>query len=168
MGPLRTWPVSKMIFESIAAVTAAISGINSLVSAVKEGNANVNSILDRMTGIQDGMNKLELEKRESVTQPLTPQEAMKLAWARQSIDRYNEELRMICHMSNDGQKFWDAYQNALQESRNAHAASIKAAIAKKKARKQLLHDIFLYTIVGVVGLLVAGIVITMIILAFGA
>ena len=138
MGPLRTWPVSKMIFESIAAVTAAISGINSLVSAVKEGNANVNSILDRMTGIQDGMNKLELEKRESVTQPLTPQ------------------------------KFWDAYQNALQESRNAHAASIKAAIAKKKARKQLLHDIFLYTIVGVVGLLVAGIVITMIILAFGA
>ena len=53
-----------MIFESIAAVTAAISGINSLVSAVKEGNANVNSILDRMTGIQDGMNKLELEKRE--------------------------------------------------------------------------------------------------------
>ena len=114
------------------------------------------------------MNKLELEKRESVTQPLTPQEAMKLAWARQSIDRYNEELRMICHMSNEGQKFWDAYQNALQESRNAHAASIKATIAKKKARKQLLHDIFLYTIVGVVGLLVAGIVITMIILAFGA
>ena len=104
-----------MIFESIAAVTAAISGINSLVSAVKEGNANVNSILDRMTGIQDGMNKLEIEKRESISQPLTPQEAMKLAMAKQSIDRYNEELRLLCHMSAEGEKFWQNYQNALKE-----------------------------------------------------
>ena len=155
-----------MIFESIAAVTAAISGINSLVSAVKEGNANVNSILDRMTGIQDGMNKLEIEKRESVTQPLTPQEAMKLAWAKQSIDRYNEELRLLCHMSVEGEKFWQNYQNALKESRERHAANIKAILAKKKARKQFLQDLFLYSTVGIIGLMIAAIVITLVIFAF--
>ena len=155
-----------MIFESIAAVTAAISGINSLVSAVKEGNANVNSILDRMTGIQDGMNKLEIEKRESISQPLTPQEAMKLAMAKQSIDRYNEELRLLCHMSVEGEKFWQNYQNALKESRERHAADIKAIIAKKKARKQFLQDLFLYSTVGIIGLMIAAIVITLIIFAF--
>ena len=155
-----------MIFESIAAVTAAISGINSLVSAVKEGNANVNSILDRMTGIQDGMNKLEIEKRESISQPLTPQEAMKLAWAKQSIDRYNEELRLLCHMSVEGEKFWQNYQNALKESRERHAADIKAIIAKKKARKQFLQDLFLYSTVGIIGLMIAAIVITLVIFAF--
>ena len=149
-----------MIFESIAAVTAAISGINSLVSAVKEGNANVNSILDRMTGIQDGMNKLEIEKRESISQPLTPQEAMKLAWAKQSIDRYNEELRLLCHMSVEGEKFWQNYQNALKESRERHAANVKAIIAKKKARKQFLQDLFLYSTVGIIGLMIAAIVVT--------
>jgi len=155
-----------MIFESIAAVTAAISGINSLVSAVKEGNANVNSILDRMTGIQDGMNKLEIEKRESITQPLSPQEAMKLAMAKQSIDRYNEELRLLCHMSVEGEKFWQNYQNALKESKERHAASVRAIIAKKKARKQFLQDLFLYSTVGIIGLMIAAIVITLIILAF--
>ena len=155
-----------MIFESIAAVTAAISGINSLVSAVKEGNANVNSILDRMTGIQDGMNKLEIEKRESISQPLTPQEAMKLAWAKQSIDRYNEELRLLCHMSVEGEKFWQNYQSALQESRERHAANVKALIAKKKARKQFLQDLFLYSTVGIIGLMIAAIVVTLIIFAF--
>ena len=155
-----------MIFESIAAVTAAISGINSLVSAVKEGNANVNSILDRMTGIQDGMNKLEIEKRESITQPLSPQEAMKLAMAKQSIDRYNEELRLLCHMSVEGEKFWRSYQNALKESKERHAASVRAIIAKKKARKQFLQDLFLYSTVGIIGLMIAAIVITLIILAF--
>ena len=157
-----------MIFESIAAVTAAISGINSLVSAVKEGNANVNSILDRMTGIQDGMNKLEIEKRESITQPLSPQEAMKLAFAKQSIDRYNEELRLLCHMSVEGEKFWQNYQNALKESKERHAANVKAIIAKKKARKQFLQDLFLYSTVGIIGLMIAAIVITLIIFAFKA
>ena len=157
-----------MIFESIAAVTAAISGINSLVSAVKEGNANVNSILDRMTGIQDGMNKLEIEKRESITQPLSPQEAMKLAMAKQSIDRYNEELRLLCHMSVEGEKFWQNYQNALKESKERHAANVKAIIAKKKARKQFLQDLFLYSTVGIIGLMIAAIVITLIIFAFKA
>ncbi len=155
-----------MIFESIAAVTAAISGINSLVSAVKEGNANVNSILDRMTGIQDGMNKLEIEKRESISQPMTPQEAIKLAMAKQSIDRYNEELRLLCHMSVEGEKFWQNYQNALKESRERHAADIKAIIAKKKARKQFLQDLFLYSTVGIIGLMIAAIVVTLIIFAF--
>ena len=155
-----------MIFESIAAVTAAISGINSLVSAVKEGNANVNSILDRMPGIQDGMNKLEIEKRESISQPMTPQEAIKLAMAKQSIDRYNEELRLLCHMSVEGEKFWQNYQNALKESRERHAADIKAIIAKKKARKQFLQDLFLYSTVGIIGLMIAAIVVTLIIFAF--
>ena len=155
-----------MIFESIAAVTAAISGINSLVNAVKEGNANVKSILDRMTGIQDGMNKLEIEKRESITQPLSPQEAMKLAMAKQSIDRYNEELRLLCHMSVEGEKFWQNYQNALKESKERHAANVKAIIAKKKARKQFLQDLFLYSTVGIIGLMIAAIVITLIIFAF--
>ena len=155
-----------MIFESIAAVTAAISGINSLVSAVKEGNANVNSILDRMTGIQDGMNKLEIEKRESISQPLPPQEAIKLAMAKQSIDRYNEELRLLCHMSVEGEKFWQNYQNALKESRERHAANIKAILAKKKARKQFLQDLFLYSTVGIIGLMIAAIVITLVIFAF--
>ena len=155
-----------MIFESIAAVTAAISGINSLVSAVKEGNANVNSILDRMTGIQDGMNKLEIEKRESISHPLTPQEAKKLAMAKQSIDRYNEELRLLCHKSVEGEKFWQNYQNALKESRERHAANIKAILAKKKARKQFLQDLFLYSTVGIIGLMIASIVITLVIFAF--
>ena len=155
-----------MIFESIAAVTAAISGINSLVSAVKEGNANVNSILDRMTGIQDGMNKLEIEKRESISQPRTPQEAITLAMAKQSIDRYNEELRLLCHMSVEGEKFWQNYQNALKESRERHAANIKAILAKKKARKQFLQDLFLYSTGGIIGLMIAAIVITLVIFAF--
>ena len=116
-----------------------------------------------MTGIQDGLNKLEIEKRESITQPLSPQEAMKLAFAKQSIDRYNEELRLICHMSVEGEKFWQNYQNALKESKERHAASVRAILEKKKARKQLMHDLFLWTSVSGIGLIIAFVVIALVI-----
>ena len=152
-----------MIFETVAAVTAALSALNGLISQVKETGGNVNSVLDRMTGIQDGMNKLEIEKRESLTQPLSPQEAMKLAFAKQSIDRYNEELRLICHMSVEGEKFWQNYQNALKESKERHAASVRAILEKKKARKQLMHDLFLWTSVSGIGLIIAFVVIALVI-----
>jgi hypothetical protein len=155
-----------MIFESIAAVTAALSAVNGLMSQVKESGGHINSVLDRMQGINSGMQRFEIEKRESMTQPLTPQEAMKLSMAKQQMNRFHEELRNMGILSRDHQKFVEEYFRIMEESRQAHESSIKALIAKKKARKAFLHDLFVYSVVSVVGLLIAGIVITLIVLAF--
>ena len=61
-----------MIFESIAGVLAALSAVNGMISTVKESGGHINSVLDRMQAINSGMQKFEIEKRESLTQPLTP------------------------------------------------------------------------------------------------
>jgi hypothetical protein len=155
-----------MIFESIAAVTAALSAVNGLMSQVKESGGHINSVLDRMQGINSGMQRFEIEKRESMTQPLTPQEAMKLSMAKQQMNRFHEELRNMGILSRDHQKFVEEYFRIMEESRQAHESSIKALIAKKKAKKAFLHALFVYSVVSVVGLLIAGIVITLIVLAF--
>ena len=63
-----------MIFESIAAVTAALSAVNGLIGQVKESGGHINTVLDRMQAINSGMQRLEIEKRESMVQPLTPQD----------------------------------------------------------------------------------------------
>jgi hypothetical protein len=54
----------------------------------------------------------------------------------------------------------------LKESKERHAANVKAIIAKKKARKQFLQDLFLYSTVGIIGLMIAAIVVALIIFAF--
>ena len=115
-----------MIFESIAAVTAALSAVNGLIGQVKESGGHISSVLDRMQAINSGMQKLEIEKRESLVQPLTPQEAMKLAMAKRQMERFHEELRNMAVLSRDHQKFVDDYFQVIAESKAQHEASVKA------------------------------------------
>jgi hypothetical protein len=155
-----------MIFESIAAITAALSAVNGLIGQVKESGGHISSVLDRMQAINSGMQKYEIEKRESLVQPLSPQEAMKLAMAKRQMDRFHEDLRNMAVLSREHQSFVDDYFRVMAESKAQHEASVKAVIEKRKQRKQLLHDLFVWTSVSGIGLIVAAIIIALVIAIF--
>ena len=152
-----------MIFESIAAISAALGAVNGLIGQVKESGGHINSVLDRMQAINSGMQRFEIEKRESLVEPLTPQEALKLSMAKSQMERFHTDLRNMGILSNDHQKFVDEYFRIMAESKAQHEASVKAIIAKKKARKQLMHDLFLWTSVSGIGLIIAFVVIALVI-----
>ena len=155
-----------MVFESIAAVTAGLSAINALFNQVKETQGNFQGIMNGLTSFQDGLQRYEIEKRASLVQPLTPAEAMKVAMAKQQIDRYNKELQLICSMSREGQTLWENYQQALAESKERHKAQVKAIIIAKKRRQELIKNIINISLISLVGIIIAGIVITLVIAAF--
>ena len=155
-----------MVFESIAAVTAGLSALNSLFNQVKETQGNFQGIMNGLTSFQDGLQRYEIEKRASLVKPMTPAEAMKVAMAKQQIDRYNKELQLICSMSREGQTLWENYQQALQDSRERHKAQVKAMIIAKKRRQELIKTIINVSLISLVGIIIAGIIITLVIAAF--
>lgn len=152
-----------MVIESIAAVTAGLSAINSLFNQAKEAKGNIEGIMGGLTSFQDGLQKYEIEKRASLVAPLTPQEAMKVAMAKQQIDRYNTELHNMCIMSREGQKLWDNYQQALKDSRERHKAQVKAIIIARKRRQELIKTVINVSLISLIGVIIAGIVLTLII-----
>ena len=152
-----------MIFESIAAITAALSAVNGLIGQVKESGGHINSVLDRMQAINSGMQRFEIEKRESLVQPLTPQEALNLSMVKSQMERFHTDLRNMGILSNEHQKFVDEYFRIMAESKAQHEASVRAILEKRKARKQLLHDLFVWTSVSGIGLIIAGIIIALVI-----
>ena len=155
-----------MVFESIAAVTAGLSAINALFNQVKETQGNFQGIMNGLTSFQDGLQKYEIEKRASLVKPMTPAEAMKVAMAKQQIDRYNKELHLICSMSREGQQLWDNYQQALQDSKERHKAQVKAMIIAKKRRQELIKTIINVSLISFIGVIIAGIVIALVIAMF--
>ena len=155
-----------MIFESIAAITAALSAVNGLIGQVKESGGHINSVLDRMQAINSGMQKYEIEKRESLVQPLTPQEALKLSMVKSQMERFHTDLRNMGILSNEHQKFVDEYFRIMAESKAQHEASVRAILEKRKARKQLLHDLFVWSSVSGIGLIVAAVIIALVIAIF--
>ncbi len=152
-----------MVIESIAAVTAGLSAINSLFNQAKEAKGNIEGIMGGLTSFQDGLQKYEIEKRASLVAPLTPQEAMKVAMAKQQIDRYNTELHNMCIMSREGQTLWENYQQALKDSRERHKAQVKAIIIAKKRRQELIKTVINVSLISLIGVIIAGIVLTLII-----
>ena len=155
-----------MVFESIAAVTAGLSAINSLFNQVKETQGNFQGVMNGLTSFQDGLQKYEIEKRASLVKPMTPAEAMKVAMAKQQIDRYNKELHLICSMSREGQTLWENYQQALQDSKERHKAQVKAMIIAKKKRQELIKTIINVSLISFIGVIIAGIVIALVIAMF--
>ena len=152
-----------MVFESIAAVTAGLSAINSLFNQAKEAQGNFQGIMNGLTSFQDGLQRYEIEKRASLVKPLTPQEAMKVAMAKQQIDRYNKELHNLCIMSREGQTLWENYQQALHDSKERHKAQVKAIIVARKKRQELIKTIINVSLISFIGVIIAGIVIALVI-----
>ena len=152
-----------MVFESIAAVTAGLSAINSLFNQAKEAQGNFQGIMNGLTSFQDGLQRYEIEKRASLVKPLTPQEAMKVAMAKQQIDRYNKELHNMCIMSREGQTLWENYQQALHDSKERHKAQVKAIIVARKKRQELIKTIINVSLISFIGVIIAGIVIALVI-----
>ena len=155
-----------MVFESIAAVTAGLSAINSLFNQVKETQGNFSGVLNGLTSFQDGLQRYEIEKRASLVKPMTPAEAMKVAMAKQQIDRYNKELYNICILSREGQELWDNYQKTLDESKERHKAQVKAMIIAKKRRQELIKTVINVGLISVIGIIISGIIIALVIAAF--
>ena len=155
-----------MVFESIAAVTAGLSAINALFNQVKETQGNFQGIMNGLTSFQDGLQRYEIEKRASLVQPLTPAEAMKVAMAKQQIDRYNKELHNMCIMSREGQTLWENYQQALHDSKERHKAQVKAIIVARKKRQELIKTIINVSLISFIGVIIAGIVIALVIAIF--
>ena len=132
-----------MIFESIAAISAALGAVNGLIGQVKESGGHINSVLDRMQAINSGMQRFEIEKRESLVQPLTPQEALKLSMVKSQMERFHTDLRNMGILSNEHQKFVDEYFRIMAESKAQHEASVRAILEKKKQENNY-YMIFLF------------------------
>ena len=136
------------------------------MSQAKEAQGNVQGIMNGLTSFQDGLQRYEIEKRASLVKPLTPQEAIKVAMAKQQVDRYNKELHNICILSREGQTLWENYQQALADSKERHRAQVKAILQAKKRRQELIKTIVNVGLISLIGIIIAGIIIAIVIAAF--
>jgi len=156
-----------MIFESIVAITSAVSAINGLFEQVENGTKNVQTLLGQLGAISSGIDKYEIERRNSLTAPLDGEGAMRLAAQKARLDRYHENLKLLSNMNSEAARVIDVYFEELEAQRQRHRQSVKEAIEKQKRRKQMLKDISQYGILLVLAIAVAVVTVTLVIKLFG-
>ena len=92
---------------------------------------------------------------------------MKLVQEKRRLERYHDNLRLLGNMNADAGRTIDAYFQELEAQKRRHELSVKAIIEKKRQRRKLLKDLFTYSVLFTLGLAVAAVVITLVVLLFG-
>ena len=156
-----------MIFESIVAITSAVSAISGLFEQVENGTKNVQTLLGQLGAISSGIDKYEIERRNSLTSPLDGESAMRLAAQKARLDRYHENLGLLSNMNNAAARVIDAYFEELEAQKQRHRDSVKQAIERQRRRKQMLKDIGQYGILIILATAVAVVTVTLIVKLFG-
>ena len=156
-----------MIFESIVAITSAVSAINGLFEQVENGTKNVQTLLGQLGAISSGIDKYEIERRNSLTAPLDGEGAMRLAAQKAKLDRYHEKLRLLSSMNSEAARVIDAYFEELEAQKQRHRLSVKQAIERQRRRRQMLKDMAQDGILLVLALAVAVVTVTLVVKLFG-
>ena len=148
-------------------ITSAVGALNSLFEAVESGQKNVNTLLGQLGAISSGIDKYEIERRNSLTSPLDGEGAMRLAAQKAKLDRYHEKLRLLSSMNSEAARVIDAYFEELEAQKQRHRLSVKQAIARQRRRRQMLKDMAQYGILLVLALAVAVVTVTLVVKLFG-
>ena len=156
-----------MIFESIVAITSAVAAINGLFQQVEDGTKNVQTLLGHLGAISSGIDKYEIERRNSLPAPLDGESAMRLSAQKARLERYHENLKLLSNMNSEAARVIDAYFEELEAQKQRHRQSVKEAIEKQKRRKQMLKDISQYGILIILAVTVAVVTVTLVIKLFG-
>ena len=148
-------------------ITSAVGALNSLFEAVESGQKNVNTLLGQLGAISSGIDKYEIERRNSLTSPLDGEGAMRLAAQKAKLARYHEKLRLLSSMNSEAARVIDSYFEELEAQKQRHRLSVKQAIERQKRRRQMLKDISQYGILLVLALAVAVVTVTLVVKLFG-
>ena len=148
-------------------ISGAIGALNSLFSEVENGTKNITSLLGTLGSISSGIDKYEIERRSSLTAPLDAESAMRLVGEKRKLQRYHDNLKLLGNLDAEAGRTIDAYFQELEVQKKRHAEAVKSLIEKKKQRQKLLKNLFVYSVVFVIGLALAATIITLVVLLFG-
>ena len=105
-----------MIFESIVAITSAVSAINGLFEQVENGTKNVQTLLGQLGAISLALISMKL-KDATLTAPLDGESAMRLAGQKARLERYHENLKLLSNMNSEAARVIDVYFEELEGSK---------------------------------------------------
>ena len=127
------------MLEIVIGVIQGLSSINSAVSNLREGGENVrdlSTMLQRLAGMNDQLNDVELKKAGVLDQKT----AFNLALARKKMEANREAIRSHLLMSGN-MKIWNDFIEIQEQSKRNHQKLLNQKKIAAKKRKQLLIEV---------------------------
>lgn len=152
-----------MIIESVAAASAALSTINSLIKQVNETGSGVQQVMGMISDFGEGLNQFEIDRKNSTFKPLSQNDLLQIQMLRRQYERHWQSVNDLLLVADP--KLLDDFKKAKVEQEQARQKHMAALAKKRKERERLMHQILAGGVTLIIG---SGVSIGLIVLVIKA
>ena len=154
-----------MIIESVAAASAVLSSLNSLIKQVNESGRGIQQLMGTISDFGEALTNFEVERKSSTFKPLSQSEILKLTQIKKSYERYWKDVHDILLVADPDTL--EAFKRAKAEQEAARQQHLRLIAKKKKEKEILMNQLAVGGLVFLVGAIIAIVSVGIIIRTFG-
>ena len=154
-----------MIIESVAAASAFLSSLNSLIKQVNDSGRGIQQLMGTISDFGEALTNFEVERKSSTFKPLSQSEILKLTQIKKSYERYWKDVHDILLVADPDTL--DAFKKAKAEQEAARQQHLRLIAKRKKEREVLMNQLAVGGLVFLVGAIIAITVVGLVIKTFG-
>ena len=154
-----------MIIESVAAASAILSSLNSLIRQANESGQGIQQLMGTISDFGEALTNFEVERKSSTFKPLSQSEILRLTQIKKSYERYWKDVHDILLVADPDTL--EAFKQAKAEQERARKEHLRLIAKRKKERKELIHQLAVGGLVLVLGGMIAIGVLVFIVKNFG-
>ncbi len=139
-----------MIIESVAAASAILSSISSLIKQANETGAGLSQVMGTISEFGEALTQFEMDRKASTFRPLSQGDMLKLSQLRKQQERYWKSINdlLVVHDPALLEDF-NRMKKEQEQMRKEHAALLAK---KKKAKDKLINQL----LVGITTFVIGG------------
>ena len=154
-----------MIIESVAAASAILSSLNSLIKQANESGQGIQQLMGTISDFGEALTNFEVERKSSTFKPLSQSEILRLTQIKKSYERYWKDVHDILLVADP--ETLEAFKQAKADQERARKEHLRLIAKRQKERKELIHQLAVGGLVLVLGGMIAVGVLVFIIKTFG-
>ena len=154
-----------MIIESVAAASAILSSLNSLIRQANESGQGIQQLMGTISDFGEALTNFEVERKTSTFKPLSQSEILRLTQIKKSYERYWKDVHDILLVADP--ETLEAFKQAKADQERARKEHLRLIAKRQKERKELIHQLAVGGLVLVLGGMIAIGVLVFIVKNFG-
>jgi hypothetical protein len=153
-----------MIIESVAAASAALTTINTLIQKVNETGQGMNQVMGMVSDFGEALDTFEVERKNSTFKPLSQNDLLRIVQLRRQYERHWQSVNDLLLVADP--KLLDDFKAAKADQEKRRKQHLSMLARKKKEREKLIHQVLVGGVTLFIGAIISVLVVAVVIKTF--
>jgi hypothetical protein len=153
-----------MIIESVAAASAALTTINTLIQKVNETGQGINQVMGMVSDFGEALDTFEVERKNSTFKPLSQNDLLRIVQLRRQYERHWQSVNDLLLVADP--KLLDDFKAAKADQEKRRKQHLAMLARKKKEREKLIHQVLVGGVTLFIGAIISVLVVAVVIKTF--